>query len=621
MCGIAGVLALTENGKSLFPFLPAAIQKLHLRGPDRNKIHESGDFAGAHARLSIIDLSEASDQPFISDDGRYILLLNGEIFNFREIRAELEGQGRSFKTTGDVEVGLQAFIQYGPACLDKLNGFFAIAVYDTHEKSLFLARDRYGIKPLYYFQDAQSLIFASEMKALLEFPIKRELNQASFRDYFQFTYIPEPFTMLKGIQKLPAAHYAMIREGKMELKQWYEIPEGKYEGSYEDAQKDLRELMEDSIAKRMISDVPLGAFLSGGIDSSIVSVLAARQNSKMEVFSITFPDHPYYDESVYAKEVAQMHGLNHQLIPVREKDFLDALPKVLDYLDEPFADSSAIAVHVLSEFVRKHLTVALSGDAADEIFGGYRKQRAAAAIMGSSAAKRALLKSLRHIPGNYSRKSKAGDLMRKMQRMGKAASLNGNDLYVFLASFMAEEEKTKIFSPNIQSYGNSLQHLLGTVSVDDFNTFLRADMKMVLNGDMLRKTDLMSMANSLELRSPFLDYRIINFAFSLQSNWKVDKKTGKRILLDAFQDIIPPSVLKRPKHGFEVPLGSWIQGDLLNELENSWLNNSFIRSQGLFNPEYIGYLLSQVRIGKASVYQSTIWSLIVFQNWWKKYMA
>ncbi|PLW93536.1 MAG: asparagine synthase (glutamine-hydrolyzing) [Marinilabiliales bacterium] len=347
MCGIAGVLALSENGKSLFPFLPAAIQKLHLRGPDRHKIHENGDFSGAHARLSIIDLSEASDQPFISEDGRYILLLNGEIFNFREIRAELEGQGRTFKTSGDVEVALQAFMHYGPACLEKFNGFFAIAVYDNQKKSLFLARDRYGIKPLYYYQDGQNLIFASEMKAMLEFPIKRELDEASFRDYFQFTYIPEPYTMLKNVHKLPAAHYAEVKNGEFELKQWYEIPEEKYEGSYEDAQKDLRELMEDSVAKRMISDVPLGAFLSGGIDSSIVSVLAARQNSKMEVFSITFPDHPYYDESTYAKEVAKMHGLNQQLIPVREKDFLDALPKVLDYLDEPFADSSAIAVYVL----------------------------------------------------------------------------------------------------------------------------------------------------------------------------------------------------------------------------------------------------------------------------------
>ncbi len=614
-------MALSENGKSLFPFLPAAIQKLHLRGPDRHKIHENGDFSGAHARLSIIDLSEASDQPFISEDGRYILLLNGEIFNFREIRAELEGQGRTFKTSGDVEVALQAFMHYGPACLEKFNGFFAIAVYDNQKKSLFLARDRYGIKPLYYYQDGQNLIFASEMKAMLEFPIKRELDEASFRDYFQFTYIPEPYTMLKNVHKLPAAHYAEVKNGEFELKQWYEIPEEKYEGSYEDAQKDLRELMEDSVAKRMISDVPLGAFLSGGIDSSIVSVLAARQNSKMEVFSITFPDHPYYDESTYAKEVAKMHGLNQQLIPVREKDFLDALPKVLDYLDEPFADSSAIAVYVLSEFVKKHLTVALSGDAADEIFGGYRKQRAAAAIMGGSSAKRALLKTLRHIPGTYSRKSKAGDLMRKMKRMGKAASLNGNDLYVFLASFMAEEEKNKIFSPEVQNAGNALQHLLGDISAHDFNTFLRADMKMVLNGDMLRKTDLMSMANSLELRSPFLDYRVINFAFSLQSKWKVDEKTGKRILLDAFQDIIPPSVLKRPKHGFEVPLGSWMQGSLFSDMQNIWLEDSFIRNQGLFNPDYIRHLLIQVEAGKAPVHQSTLWSLIVFQNWWMKYMA
>ena len=621
MCGIAGVLAFNKNGRKDFSRLPAAIEKLNLRGPDRQKIWENEKFCAGHTRLSIIDLSEASDQPFVSKDGRYVMLLNGEIFNFRELRKELEGLGEIFHTDGDVEVALRCFMSYGKDCLNKFNGFFAFAVYDTQKEELFLARDRFGIKPLLVYSDSDRLIFASEMKAMLEFSIPRNIDMSVVSDYFQFTYCPEPETLIKGVLKLPAAKYAIVKSGNYSEFSYYDIPESVFEGDYNDAKSALSELLNDAIRLRLISDVPLGSFLSGGLDSSIISVLAARQEKNMEVFTIGFPDHPYYDETKYAREIADMHALNHRVIPVREDDFLRALPQVLDYIDEPFADSSSIAVHVLSAFVKKHVTVALSGDAADEIFGGYRKHRAALSIMNASGVKKTLMKSLSHIPGQYSRAKKTTDLLRKMQRLGNASKLSGNELYRFLAAFMTDESLNNLFSNYSNIERKDIKNIIGQIDPNDFNTFLRADMKMVLCGDMLRKIDMMSMANSLEVRPPFLDYRIINLAFSFPSKWKVNGKKSKKILMDTFSDFIPPSIINRPKHGFEVPMGKWMEGALLKQMKHEWLEDDFIKSQGVFKPETIRFLLEEVKKGNASTHQSVLWSLIVFQNWWKKYLS
>ncbi|HCB63509.1 MAG: asparagine synthase (glutamine-hydrolyzing) [Bacteroidetes bacterium GWF2_43_63] len=620
MCGITGVFSRNDNGSKFFDALPDALATLRQRGPDYSATKSGDHFLFGHARLSIIDVSEASHQPYVSEDGRYTLVFNGEIFNFREIRTELEKHGHTFRTSGDVEVVLKSFIQYGVKCFETFNGFFAIGIFDSLEQRLVLARDRFGVKPLLYYSEASAFVFASEMKAILKYPIRRTLDEQSVYEYFRLTYIPEPDSIFQEVKKLEAAHYAVITKDKTEIHSYYSIGNDAFKGNYQDACEQLRDLLSDSVRTRLISDVPIGTFLSGGIDSSIISVLAAQHDPNIHAYSIGFPDAPYYDESAYASEIAQRHSLKHTIIPVTEVDFLKALPNVLEYIDEPFGDSSAIAVNVLSSFVRQHVTVALSGDGADEVFGGYRKHRALAMIAGASRAKMMAFTAAAAIPGVFGRGSRFSDKMRQARRMGRVASMRPGERYLFLAAFHSGREVSHLLHLSRHYSMNRVRGRLDLGHPDDMNSVLRNDMKLVLTGDMLRKVDLMSMAASLEVRSPFLDYRIIDFAFSLPSKWKFDSLQTKKILSDSFNDILPESITQRPKHGFEVPVGKWMNGALLNNISNEWFDDKFIKHQGIFYPEKMQRLKNSVGRGSGLRDQSLLWSIIVFQNWWKKYM-
>jgi len=620
MCGITGVFSRNDNGGKYFGKLPDALLTLRQRGPDYSATKGGEHFLFGHARLSIIDTSEASHQPFVSEDGRYTMVFNGEIFNFREIRTELEKAGFSFTTSGDTEVVLKSFIHFGVRCFAKFNGFFAIAIFDSLQQRLILARDRFGIKPLLYYSDGSAFIFASEMKALMQYPIRRTLDEQSVYEYFRLTYIPEPDSVFQEVKKLQPAHYAVVTKDKTEFNAYYSIAHEGFTGTYEDACDRLIELLSDSVRMRLISDVPIGTFLSGGIDSSIISVLAAQHNPQIHAYSIGFPDAPYYDESAFAAEVAQKHGLQHTIIPVTESDFLKALPSVLDYIDEPFADSSAIAVNVLSSFVKKHVTVALSGDGADEIFGGYRKHRALAMIARANRAKMMAFTAAAALPGVFGRGSRVSDKMRQARRMGRVASMRPGERYLFLAAFHSGREVSHLLHLSRHYSMDRVRNQLDLSHPSDMNSVLRNDVKLVLAGDMLRKADLMSMAASLEIRSPFLDHRIIDFAFSLPSKWKFDSLNTKKILTDTYRDILPESIISRPKHGFEVPVGKWMNGALLNEIKTNWFEDRFIRHQGIFHPEKIQRLKHQVERGKGLRDQSLLWSVIVFQNWWKKHM-
>lgn len=620
MCGITGVFSHNDNGRKFFDSLPDALETLRQRGPDYSAIKGGEHFLFGHARLSIIDTSEASHQPFVSEDGRYTMVFNGEIFNFREIRTELEKQGHTFRTSGDVEVVLKSFIQYDVKCFETFNGFFAIGIFDSWEQRLVLARDRFGVKPLLYYSEASVFVFASEMKAILKYPIRRTLDEQSVYEYFRLTYIPEPDSIFQEVKKLEAAHYAIVTKDTIELQSYYSIGNDAFKGNYHDACEQLRTLLSDSVRMRLISDVPIGSFLSGGIDSSVISVLAAQHDPDIHAYSIGFPDAPYYDESAFAAEVAQKHGLQHTIIPVTEGDFLKALPNVLEYIDEPFADSSSIAVNVLSSFVRKHVTVALSGDGADEVFGGYRKHRALAMIARANRAKMMAYTAAAAIPGVFGRGSRFSDKMRQARRMGRVASMRPEERYLFLAAFHSGREVSHLLHLSRHYSMDRLRSRLELSHPGDMNSVLHNDVRLVLAGDMLRKVDLMSMAASLEVRSPFLDYRIIDFAFSLPSKWKFDALHSKKILTDSFSGILPESIIHRPKHGFEVPVGKWMNGALLENIRNDWFDEKFIKHQGIFHPEKMQRLKNQVERGQGLRDQSFIWSVIVFQNWWKKHM-
>src|ERR1043165_1478460 len=382
MCGIAGYFSKQPNHR-LNVVLNEATKTLSLRGPDLQQVQIVSPEVGLmHARLSIIDTSSIANQPMSDASGRYTIIFNGEIFNFRELKQQFLSDV-NFKSTSDTEVLLYLFIKLGKDCLQHLNGFFAFAIFDSQKNELFLARDRYGIKPLHIYEDENMILFGSELKALLKFPAKKELDYNTLALYLQLNYVPGDSCMLKGFKKLKPGYFAVVDAiGNLRTENWYSIPYKPGEKvsdvgkDNESAKGTLRKLIEESVQRRLVSDVPLGAFLSGGIDSSIITYCAAKEVKNLNTFSIGFKDEPYFDETQYANLVAKKFGTNHTVFSVSNDDMFANIFSILDYIDEPFADSSSIAVYILSQKTKQKATVALSGDGGDELFGGYNKHQA-----------------------------------------------------------------------------------------------------------------------------------------------------------------------------------------------------------------------------------------------------
>ena len=378
MCGITGIFAFNLVGKFNKIHVTDATLALQHRGPDFQDIYLDEWVALGHRRLSIIDTSEAGNQPMWDESNRYGIVFNGEIFNFKALRVELESKGVRFRSQSDTEVLLQLYIREKEGCLNRLNGFFAFCIYDKVEESLFVARDRMGIKPLLYVYDEDKFIFASEMKSILRYGIERELNYEALFTYFQLNYIPAPVTIYKKVHKLLPGHYIRVQRQQMEIREYYRLGEAHLPEklTYEKAMSRLVELLESSVQQRLVADVPLGSFLSGGVDSSVVTALARRHKPDLHTFSIGYRDEKFFDETRYAREVANHLQTEHTVFSLSNYDLYAHLHGILNGLDEPFADSSAIAVYILSKETRRHATVALSGDGADELFGGYVKHAA-----------------------------------------------------------------------------------------------------------------------------------------------------------------------------------------------------------------------------------------------------
>lgn len=636
MCGITGIYAFNEVGRFFSINLQQATLQLSRRGPDflNTTLHNRVNLG--HTRLSIIDPNPESHQPMRDPSGRYTIIFNGEIYNYREIRQKLQSQGVEFITESDTEVILQAYIHQGADCLQELNGFFALAIYDEETETMLLARDRMGIKPLLIYQDEDKLIFGSEMKALIRFGIEKEIDYVSLKQYLQLNYIPSPFSIFKNVRKLPAGHYLIIKGREQQTEQsFYEIP---YQGkaanvgkTYAEAQTQFAQRLEKSVQQRLVADVPLGSFLSGGIDSSVIATLAARHTDKLHTFSIGYKDEPFFDETSYAQLVANKLGTEHTVFSVSNQDMLDDIHEIINYIDEPFADSSAIAVYILSKHTRQHVTVALSGDGADELFSGYNKH-AAEYRLRQNNWQVGLVKSLAGLWRNLpkSRSSKIGNKIRQFSRFAEGAKLSVKDRYWSWATFAQESAINEMFEDKINAKVNAdiykerkdglLQHLQHE-GVEDFNELLLTDMQLVLPGDMLTKVDLMSMANGLEVRVPFLDHNVVNFGFSLPVDFKIDASYRKKIVQDTFRDILPKELYQRPKKGFEVPLLKWLKTDLKDMVNNDLLADEFIEEQGIFKVSEIQKLKQKLFSGNPEDIHARIWSLLVFQNWWKKWFA
>jgi asparagine synthase (glutamine-hydrolysing) len=627
MCGITGIIAFKDPALPELDRVEAATDTLQQRGPDSGGFYAHQRCRLGHRRLSIIDVSDAGTQPFQDASGRYTIVFNGEFFNYQEHRLILENQGHRFRSDSDTEVLLELFVREGAACLDKINGFFAFAIYDHQLEELFLARDRFGIKPMLIYQDDRMLAFASEMKALLAYGIPKEIDQTSLSHFLHLNYIPAPDTIFRNVRKLMPGYWVRISAESIREERWYEIP---MPGSPmvqlvdDQAKRELMNRLENAVKLRLIADVPLGAFLSGGIDSSVVVALASRHTDHLNTFSIGFRDEPLFDETVYAEMVAKKFRTNHTVFSLSNDDLFSHLFQVLDYIDEPFADSSALAVYILSRETRKHVTVALSGDGADEMFGGYQKHRGEWQIRhgGLSGSLVSLLHPVwKALP--KSRNSKLGNMVRKMDKFSEGRSMSPSDRYWRWCGYAdaAYLEGIQMFEPDqAETRLRKEFHTRFVKGTADLNDILLNDMHLVLPGDMLTKVDLMSMANSLEVRVPFLDYHVVEFAFSLGSSQKINKREGKQILKDTFRDLLPPELFNRPKHGFEVPLLKWFRNELNTYIFENLLHPEFIKSQGLFRPEGIALLKQQLHSGSPGDSVARIWALLVFQHWWKKWM-
>lgn len=613
MCGIAGIKLFNNlPSKTDEAMMLQALSKQNHRGPDNTTVKLHGKLVLGHNRLSIIDTNVRSNQPFMDESGRYSLIFNGEIYNFHELKDKLIAEGHTFKTFSDTEVLFKLLIQKKSNALDDLRGCFAFAFQDLEEDYLLLARDRMGINPLLYAIQDDKLIFGSELWVFPELGIQGSLNHSALNYYFQYTYIPAPLTIYNEVQKLEAGKYMEVKGSEINISSfWTPANEIKFKGTYEEAKEELKKRVEFAVISQLEADVPIGTFLSGGVDSSIVSAISATKKPDLHTFSVSFGDQKAYDESEYALKVATHIKSQHHVIRLLEQDFKTHFQEILDSFDEPFADSSAIAMWFLAQETSKHLKVALSGDGADELFAGYNKHLAFQKAKRISTIKKLALKSgVSILKPILTRKNPKK--LHKLQKFIHLSEMKWPRNYWFLASNIGEKVKNDLL---LQS--NVAPNLYETKN-DTLSDFLYLDQKFVLANDMLKKVDLMSMRHSLEVRTPFMDKDLVKFANSLPDEWKLKGNIGKHILKDTFKGLLPDEIFTRSKQGFEVPINAWIRNSWKELIPETWFHKDYLKKQNIFNSKTVYELKDRFfkNLGTAS---QEMWAYLVFQNWFTKF--
>ena len=623
MCGIAGFLRTCSPDADL-AVLRQMGEVIRHRGPDARGEYLDDHVGLCHRRLSIIDLSPQGNQPMFSADGRLVIVFNGEIYNFQTLRDELERSGVAFRSRTDTEVILALYRQQGTSCLERLNGMFAFAIWDTVEKTLFLARDRIGKKPLYYYHGGDDrLAFASEIKPLLQVPgIRREVEPTAIPDYLTYLYIPAPKTIYRNIYKLQPGHFLFIRSGgKPQIAEYWDIDFSRPQvSSLEEAEEALLSLLQDSTSRRMIADVPLGAFLSGGVDSSaVVALMAKASRGPVRTCTIGFNDRSH-DESPHARAVADLFATDHSEYFVQENlaETASLLPR---YFDEPFADPSAVPTYHVSRLARQAVTVALAGDGGDECFGGYDKYAVELKEnLTRTMVPRRLLALL-----NSGFREISHPLARKARSLTGSALMDPARAFFRTNSNIDVDLLDRILSDGIKRSctgydpaGHTISYWDRMRGADHVTCMLYTDLKSYLPGDILVKVDRMSMAHGLEVRAPFLDYRIIEFAASLPSRWKITGNNKKILLRKAFGRVLPRHILNRPKHGFTVPLEAWFREDL-----KAFAEAHLVRQPSLsefVNPRTVDRIWQEHQNRKAD-HGSLLWSLLMLALWQQEYKA
>ena len=624
MCGITGWINLEPaNTKDHSEaVLHSMCERIVHRGPNSEGVWLDDRVALGMRRLSIIDL-KTGDQPVFSEDKSVIVMMNGELYNYREIRGELEKKGHKFVTQTDTEIVPHLYQEYDEDFVDHLNGMFAISLWDTRKKKLILARDRFGEKPLYYGVFAGKLLYASEPKALLAHPsVTAELDLDALRHYLSFDYVPAPHSIYKGISKLPGAHILTVENGEIKTRRYWNLTWNKngHKPSVKKSASDLRELLSDAVRMRLVADVPLGILLSGGVDSSAVAAFAVQHASeKVKTFSIGFEEDSF-DESKYARQVAQHLGTEHYEATLSVETAADLISDIGGWLDEPLSDGSLIPTYMLSRFVRHHVTVALGGDGGDELFAGYPMYYAHK-VANAYAAVPSFIRSgmIEPVVKRLPVSTKNLSFEYKAKRFIRSSHFDTVERHHSWFGSFTHGEQNALLTPQV------LENSVGDVYIDakrmlalcdatnPIEQMQFLDMNYYMAEDILTKVDRASMAVSLETRAPFLDPRVGQFAASLPLDQKLRGSQGKYILKKALEPLLPHNILHRKKKGFGIPIADWLKGRL-NPLMHDLLSPSRLRDQGLFNSDYVPTLITEHEKGIAS-HHKQLWTLLVFQLW------
>ncbi|QDU94282.1 asparagine synthase (glutamine-hydrolyzing) [Lignipirellula cremea] len=635
MCGIAGAIWSDPAFAVEEEILQRMTDLLRHRGPDAEG-HYRSDYrlrppydampgvALGHRRLSIIDLAGGA-QPLANEDDTVWVVFNGEIYNFPELRNRLEGAGHRFRTHSDTETIVHLYEDEGPACFEHLNGMFSIAIWDQNKRRLVLGRDRLGQKPLFYRPEAQRLSFASELKSLLAIPgAPRELDPNAVDEYLCYQYVPHPQCIFRGYRKLQPGHYAVFQDGVLTVEPYWR-PDFQHEQHIRaaDAVPQLQELLRSSVKMRMQADVPLGAFLSGGVDSSLIVALMQQQSDRpVKTFSIGFPQ-AAFDETKYARQVAQHLGAEHHEFQVTP-DGVSILPQLVWHYDEPMADSSAIPTWYVSEQTRQHVTVALTGDGGDELFAGYQRYRAVglAGMLDRAGVSRLLgARIWQRMPSSGQQKSR----LRQLKRFSEALSQSPQRRYLDWVSIFQESRRAELYTDAFTAKladSDPLDFLAAAWSRadgrDPITAASLADLTTYLPCDLMTKVDIASMAQGLECRQPFLDYRLVEFAASLPIGLKYQRGRGKLLLRQAFGDLLPENIWQRKKMGFGVPLDHWFRHEL-KEMAYDTLLDEQTRQRGIFRPESVSNLLEEHQSGRFD-HSLRLWSLLLLELWLREWM-
>lgn len=626
MCGICGWYHYTSGQPVDAELLAAARERLAHRGPDDAGLFVAGPLGLAHRRLSIIDL-ESGHQPMSTADGRLTIVYNGEIYNHRELRGEMEARGHVYRTRSDTETLLYLYLERGLEMFAPLDGMWAFALWDARERTLLLARDRLGEKPLYYSLAAGTLAFASELKALLALPwIGREIDVRALAEYCATLYVGAPLSILKEARQLEPGGYLLLRAGEARLGRYWSafdhLEENRDDRETQEAR--IRELLSTSVRNRLESDVPVGAFLSGGLDSTlVVSLMRELVGGPISTFSIGFRGPGLFDELPAAEETARRLGTHHHTFTVGPEELLSALPEMIAQLDEPFADSSALPVFYVSKLARQHVKVVLSGDGGDEVFAGYNKYLGEHYYRRLEAIPAPIRSGLLVPLLSLLPESRSSPLLEKFRQVKKLLRAHGRDALGRYLAWLEQFDaamRAELFTARVQGElgdfdptGPLAEAWRAGARRDPLTGALTADLVRGLPGDMLTKVDRMAMRHGLEVRVPFLAPRLVEYALGLPADRKLSGTTTKAILRSAFREHLPEAVLRRPKHGFDIPMGHWLKHQL-----RPWAEEVFSRgrvaARGWFNPDFVERIW-QEHLADRREHNLTLWILLVFELW------